>query len=228
MNYLRIASVVTLAVLAACSNNAGTTSRATPAPSPTNATGFPLADDSTVLTARDWQETVSAEVAKNAQGVFGGGPGKYAGHETIARSTKSMPELESWLRDVQKTPPAGYAVALRGNRADEARGRMRDMGIDFAAFKRDVNGKRHDVVVVALDPSTIDTKAGTMIGLIGKYKMLPQGLRDPIDAQAKRQTGFTISEALSTDTPIGAALDAFDKLRASGERGIVVLDAAKL
>lgn len=228
MKLRRVASAVTLAVLAACTQHAGTTSQSTPAPVPTNATGFPLYGGSELLAARDWQETVSADVAQHAQGVFGEGAGKYVGHETIAKTPASMPELEAWLRDVQKTPPAGYTVVVSGNRADEARGRARQIGIDFAAFKHDVNGRRRNVVVVALDPTTIDTKAGPMLGLIGKYKMLPQGLRDPIDEQAKRQTGFTISEALSTDTPIGAALDAFDRLRATGQRGIVVLDAGKL
>lgn len=226
MKFGRFASVVMLALLSACSQGAKTTSQSGPAPTPTNATGFPLYHDSAVLTARDWQETVSANVAKQAGSVFGQGAGKYNGHETIAQSDASMEELETWLHDLQKTPPPGYATAVTG--ASDAHVRARQIGIDFAIFRHEADGKRQDLVVVALDPKTLNTKAGPMLGLIGKYKMLPQGLRDPIDEQAKRQTGFTISEALSTDTPIGAALDAFDRLRATDKRGIVVIDAGKL
>jgi hypothetical protein len=180
-----------------------------------------------VLSARDWHETVTQSVAQSTQGVFRQGAGKYVGHETIAQSPASMQQLQGWIRDVQHNPPAGYAVAVSGSSVDEARVRAQNMGIDFAAFTRESGGKKQGVVIVALDPQTIDAKAGPMLGLIGKYKMLPQGLRDPIDAQAKRQTGFTISEALSSNTPIGAALDAYDQLRSSGQRGIVVIDAAK-
>jgi hypothetical protein len=63
--------------------------------------------------------------------------------------------------------------------------------------------------------------------MIEKFKLLPQSLRDPIDAQTKRQTGFTLTEALAPDTPLGAALGALDALRDSDERGIVLLDAVK-
>jgi hypothetical protein len=227
MKFGRFAGVIALVLLAACSQGAKTTTQSTPAPAETNAAGFPLYQDSTVLAGRVWRETVSASLAKNAPGVFGQGGGTYAGHETIAQSSATMEELKSWLRDVEKTPPQGYTLAPYAAQAGDARSRAQALGIDFSAFNRNIDGKRHDVVVIALDPETIDSKAGPMLNLIGKYKMLPQGLRDPIDAQAKKQTGFSISEALSTDTPIGAALDAFDRLRSSGQRGIVVLDAAK-
>jgi hypothetical protein len=56
---------------------------------------------------------------------------------------------------------------------------------------------------------------------------LPKAFRDPIDQQAKRQTGFTISEATDPDTPIGAAVAALSQLRDFGGRGIVIIDAVK-
>ncbi len=52
-------------------------------------------------------------------------------------------------------------------------------------------------------------------------------LRDPIDAQAKKQTGFTVSEATNPDTPVGAAVDSLDQLRDFGGNGIVLIDAVK-
>ena len=224
MKFGRIAGALALVLLAACSQGSKTSQ---PTPAPTDATGFPLYSESSVLNAHDWHQTVSAGAARSAGGVFAQGAGSYAGHETIAKSSASMEQLEAWLRDLKKTPPTGYTPVANGTGNEEARARLQQLGMDFAAFRHEVDGKRQDVVVVALDPATIDAKAGAMLGLIGKYKMLPQGLREPIDAQAKKQTGFSISEALSPDTPLGAALDAFDRLKSTGDRGIVVLDAAK-
>jgi hypothetical protein len=80
---------------------------------------------------------------------------------------------------------------------------------------------------MVVDPQTLDEKAGPMLGLIGRFKHMPSMLRDPIDAQAKRQTGFSITEATNPDTPIGAAVAALDQLRDFGGRGIVLIDAVK-
>ena len=77
-------------------------------------------------------------------------------------------------------------------------------------------GKRNGVVVMVVDPQTLDEKAGAMLGLIGRFKHMPRMLRDPIDAQAKKQTGFSITEATNPDTPIGAAVAALDELRDFG------------
>ena len=80
---------------------------------------------------------------------------------------------------------------------------------------------------MVVDPQTLDEKAGPMLGLIGRFKNMPKMLRDPIDAQARKQTGFSITEATNPDTPIGAAVAALDQLRDFGGRGIVLIDAVK-
>jgi hypothetical protein len=99
--------------------------------------------------------------------------------------------------------------------------------VDFIAFEGAESGKRHGVVVMVVDPQTLDEKAGPMLGLIGRFKRMPSVLRDPIDAQAKKQTGFSITEATNPDTPVGAAVAALDELRDFGGRGIVLIDAVK-
>ena len=101
------------------------------------------------------------------------------------------------------------------------------MGLDFQVFSRTDQGKNRELVVVVLDPTTFETKAGPMLSLIDKYSMLPQSLRDPIDAQVKARTGFTVSQALDPSQPIGAALAAARTLRDSGQRGVVLVDAIK-
>lgn len=224
----RCLALVAVALLAACSNG-GSSSSASPKPSAvaTNSTDFPLYDGSTIVTSREWTQSVSDSAASTEKGVFRQGAGTYNGHEVIANTTATMPQLREWLDKIEKTPPNGYQPAVTGSGVEEARNRAQAAGLDFDAFEKTVNGKHHGVVVVAVDPQLLQQKAGPMLGFISKYKMLPQSLRDPIDAQAKERTGFSITEALSPDTPLGAALGALDELRSSGNRGLVVIDAAK-
>jgi len=138
-----------------------------------------------------------------------------------------MPALEAWLDGLGANPPGQYRVAVTGNGIDAIRTHARDLGVDFLVFERDDEGKRQGVVVMVVDPETLDDKLGPMFGLIGRFKHVPRILRDPLDAQAKRQTGFSITEATNPNTPIGAAVAALDQLRDFGGRGIVLIDAVK-
>lgn len=224
-------AIVAAVLLAACSHggssSTGSSEANSPAPAATNSTDFPLYTGSTVLASKEWTQSVTSTGASMDKNVFGQGAGTYHGHEVIAHTAASMPELRQWLDGIVKTPPSGYEVAVTGSGVEEARNRAQAAGLDFDAFEKTVDGKKHGIVVVAVDPQLLQSKAGPMLGFISKYKMLPQSLRDPIDAQAKERTGFSISEALSPDTPLGAALGALDQLRASGDRGVVLIDAAK-
>ncbi|HUZ48409.1 MAG TPA: hypothetical protein VMW12_01570 [Candidatus Dormibacteraeota bacterium] len=224
----RYAAVV-LAVLTACSHGSTTTSGSSPSSetATTNPVDFPLYAGSAVVATRDWHATVGATTAQNQRSIYGQGAGSYAGHEVIAQTSATLPQLESWIDTIDRMPPLGYTVALKGSALDEARLRANALGLAFGSFEKPIAGKRHTVVVIAIDPAQLDAKAGSFISLIGKYKMLPAVFRDPIDAQAKARTGFTVSEALDPNTPIGAALGALSTLRSSGQRGIVLLDASK-
>jgi hypothetical protein len=192
----------------------GSQGQASPSAAPTNATGFPLYAESTVLASKVWNQNTGSQ--------------KYSGLEVIAQTPASLDQLKTWLKGVADNPPAGYSVAASGSGVDEAHARARAMGVDFQIFEHSVNGKHHALIVLAVDPTTFDAKAGPVLSLLGKYKMLPQALRDPIDAQAKERTGFTVSEALAPNTPIGAAVAAVDELRNSGERGVVLVDGARI
>lgn len=159
--------------------------------------------------------------------MFSQGAGTYDGHDVVAGTQAYMPALESWLGDLSAHPPAGYQLAMSGNGVDAVRTHTRALGIDFIAFEGTEPGKRHGVAVMVVDPQTLDEKAGPMLGLIDRFKHIPKMLRDPIDAQAKKQTGFSVTEATNPDTPIGAAVAALDQLRDFGGRGIVLIDAVK-
>ncbi len=225
--------LVAVALLAACSNSHSSTqstqstSQVTPGPAGTNSTDFPLIDGSTVIASRDFTQSVNRSAASGEKGVFSQGSGTYSGHQVIADTPATMPQLRAWLDGLDKTPPAGYSVAATGSAMQEARSRANAYGIDFDVFQKPVNGKKHGLVVVAIDPAILQAKAGPMLSFVAKYKMLPQAFRDPIDAQAKSRTGYSITEALNPNTPLGAALGALDQLKASGERGVVLVDATK-
>jgi len=167
-----------------------------------------------VLSARDWRGSDGAGAS-------------VSGREVVAESSASLDALEAWLHDMSVNPPAGYTVAVSGSASDAAHRHAQAMGLQFQVFSHQEGGKTRGLIVVVLDPATFETKAGPVLSLIDKYSLLPQSLRDPIDQQAKARTGFTVSQALDPSQPIGAALAAARALRDSGERGVVLVDAAK-
>lgn len=221
-----LAAFAALSVLAACSNSSRGTAGG-PSPSPTNPVSFPLFEGSEVLSTHAWRTTVSKRPGVADSALLSQGAGTYDGQDVVAGTQAYMPVLESWLDGLRADPPAGYRVAVSGNAMDAVRTHTRALGIDFVAFEGTDAGKPHGVVAMVVDPQTLDEKAGPMLGIIGRFKHMPSMLRDPIDAQAKKQTGFSITEATNPDTPVGAAVAALDELRDYGGRGIVLIDAVK-
>jgi hypothetical protein len=198
-----------------------------PSPAPTNPVDFPMFDGVTILSARQWHTTITKRPGVGDNAIFTEGAGTYNGHDVVGGTQAFMPTLEAWLGDLNAHPPAGYQNALAGNTVEAVRSHTRDLGVDFQIFERTENGKRHGVAILAVDPETLDAKAGPMLAVVGKFKLLPKSIRDSIDYQAKRETGFTMSEATNPDTPIGPAVGALAQLRDFGGRGVVVIDAVK-
>jgi hypothetical protein len=212
----RALSALALFLLVSGCAQSGQSTSSTSSSSPgavANPIDFPLYNGSTVLTARDWHGTAGSTAV--------------TGREVIAESSATLDALEGWLHDISANPPQGYEVAASGSSIDEAHRHAQAMGLQFQVFSHQDNGKTRELVVVVLDPTVFEAKAGPVLSLIDKYSMLPQSLRDPIDAQAKARTGFTVSQALDPSQPIGAALAAARALRDSGQRGVVLVDAVK-
>jgi hypothetical protein len=224
----RLASIALIIALAACSGGAhggGTAGGASPAA--TNPVDFPLFDGASVLSSRAWHQKISSRPGFGDNALLSQGAGTYDGHDVVAGTQALMPSLETWLQNLDANPPSGYTSVAHGNGVEAVRAHTRDLGIDFMVFERLESGKRHDVVVLAVDPQMLDDKAGPMLGVVGKFKLLPQSLRDSIDAQVRKQTGFSVAEATNPDTPIGAAVGALAQLRDFGGRGVVLIDAVK-
>jgi len=226
MNPLRLALVACAAATAVAACSSGKNAER-PTPAPTNSVDFPLFSGAEILSSRAWRETVSSNPGAVDNAVLAQGAGTYVGHDVIAGTQALMPSLEAWLRDLGAHPPDGYESAVIGSGVESVREHTRDLGIDFAVFQRSESGKERGIVVLTVDPQTLDQKAGPMLGLIGRFKDLPAPFRRSIDNQAKNQTGFTVTELTDPNTPIGAAISALDQLRDFGGRGIVVIDAVK-
>ncbi len=212
--------VLLLAAVTACSQSTQSKSSSqsstaqSPSPAASNPTGFPLYAESTVLASKAWSQNSGSE--------------HYSGLEVVAQTSATMSQLNTWLKSLAANPPSGYSVAVSGSGVEEAHSRARAMGIDFQVFEHTINGKRHGLIVAAIDPTLFDEKAGPVLGALNQYKKLPQAFRDPIDSQVRARTGFTVSDALAPNTPIGAAVAAVDELRSSGQRGVVLVDGARL
>jgi hypothetical protein len=219
--------------LAACSGgNSGsstqTSATTTTAPAAANTTDFPLYDGSTVIGTKNFTQNVDTSQMKTGSAVFAQGSGTYAGQQVIAKSGATLDQLAKWLSDETAKPPNGYtAVVVSGSGMDRAHAMAKQYGIDFAAFQKTENGSKHDVILVAMDPALLDKRVGPAIVLLHRYATLPDMLRGPIDTQLKQRVGMSGSELLDPGSPIGAALSAYDDVKSSNQRALILVDAAK-
>jgi len=56
---------------------------------------------------------------------------------------------------------------------------------------------------------------------------LPAMLRGPIDSQLKTRVGMSATEMLDPGSPLGAALAAYNDVKSTDQRALVLVDAAK-
>jgi len=215
-----LAAIALLALVTGCSQSGQSTSQSSPeaagasaSPAAVNSTGFPLYQNSTVIASHDFRQKAGSQMV--------------SGTEVIAQNPATIEQLGEWIKGLSTTPPAGYTVAVESSSVEVGRAKARALGVEFQVFTHEVAGKKRAIVVLAVDPKTFDAKAGSVLSYIGKFKMLPQSFKDTIDAQAKARTGYTVSDMLDPNTPIGAALAAVNALNESGNRGVVLIDGTK-
>jgi hypothetical protein len=220
--------IITLAVigLAACSKGtAPTTSEATPTMAPQNTTNFPLYAGSEVLASKEFSQVITS--AQAGTGIMGAGAGTYSGNEVIAGSTAPLAQLESWLRENEKQPPAGFVTITIPESMATVHSIATKNGMDFAIFHDAKNGK-HGLIVVAMDPATARNKLGPALTLVSRYQALPPALRQSIDSQLKQRFGYTASEFVQPGSPLGTAVGAMTEFQNKNERAIIIIDATKL
>ncbi|MGR4064695.1 MAG: hypothetical protein ACLQPV_04530 [Vulcanimicrobiaceae bacterium] len=217
--------------VAACSNSSSSTSAAgapangaAPNPAATNPTDFPLYNGATIVGTRNWTQPVDVSQVPGGAKMYPQGSGTYDGHQVVAGTTASMADLHQWLQELDAKPPQGYVVVASGSSMDQARAQAQRYGLDFDAFRKPGGA---NVVVVVLDPASMNQKIGPALGLIEKFRTLPDVMKGPIDQQVKQRIGMSASEALDPAAPVGAALSGFDQVKSSNGRAIVIIDATK-
>lgn len=156
-------------------------------------------------------------------------PSNFRGDEVIAETTASMAQLRSWIRTLQNAPPGGlrYVPERRGDKGSidlNTDGNDRDtvVGAQFAG-----NDGARSVYVIAADPKRLREQLGPVFTLIENYNAVPGVLRGPIDEQAKKQVGYSVSEMLDEKSPVGAVIAQVRRMQQRRTRGILLIDESK-
>jgi hypothetical protein len=218
--------VAVFVLVAGCSggNRAAQTAPSAPV-NLSNPTGFPLYAGSHILVAKAYKQVVNANNT-SGNGVLAQGNGTYSGHEVIASAPAAFSALQTWLHDSYAKPPAGYQKSTEAdlNSSSET---ARTLGLDGRGFQTAQNGQKSTLLVVVMDPSKVTGRLGPALALIRRYRDMPQFMRGPIDQKVKEQTGFSVSEMLQPDSPMGLALDALNEFSHNNQRAILMIDAHK-
>ncbi|MBV9148587.1 MAG: hypothetical protein JO024_01880 [Candidatus Eremiobacteraeota bacterium] len=189
-----------------------------------NPTGFPLYSGSKILVSKGFKQVVDTNASGN--GVLSQGNGTYNGNELIASASAPFSTLQTWLNDSYAKPPSGFRQANDKN-LNSSSDTAQTMGIDGRGFQFTKNGKPSTLLVVVMDPSKFNARLGPALALIRQYRNMPSFMRGPIDDKVKAQTGFSVSEMLQPDSPLGLALDAMNEFSHNNQRAILMIDAQR-
>lgn len=152
-------------------------------------------------------------------------PQNFRGHEVIAETSASMDQLAKWIDRLRTTPPHGFRhVTEKGwdTRSKTASGADAETGAQFST----ADGTR-TVYVIAGDPRRIRETMGPVFALMENYAAVPGIVRGPLDDQAKKQVGYTITEMLDANSPVGAVVATIKRLSATDRRAILLIDESQ-
>ena len=202
-----------------------TTTTTTEQRAASNPSDFPLYPNSVVATI----VPVSSEqmiAAIRANDPHADVPRHFRGHEIIAETGASMDQLAAWLEGLSKTPPRGLRH-VSDKHFNLSAGTKNEREVRVGAEFESADGGRSVYVVVA-DPRRIKEAMGPAFALIDSYSSLPGVMRGPIDDQAKKQVGYSVSEMLDAKSPAGAAIATVKRLQSADRRAILVIDESKV
>jgi hypothetical protein len=219
----RAVAAAALLLLAACARHEEAAHEtATAHAAPANPSSFPLYRGSAVVTVVpvDSSRVIAAMKASDPHADL---PQNFRGHEVIAQTGASMHDLNAWLDALGKAPPQGlHRVEQHGGKSQIGNDRTILSGLTFESA-----GGRRAVYVIAADPRKLRDQLGPVFALIENYGAVPGVLRAPIDDQAKKQFGYSVSEMLDKRSPAGAVIDALERLRSENRRGILLIDETR-
>jgi hypothetical protein len=221
-----VAAAVAGALLCACGGGRQTKTEEAPARhGPVrNPSDFPLYPSSVVATV---VPITSKQMftAMRASDPHADLPPNFNGNEVIAENAAPLPQLARWVRGLEAHPPRGLRyVPLRTH--NRSRSQASEDASNTVVELDSADGSRSVYVVVA-DPRHVRAALGPMFTLIENYSAVPGVLRGPIDDQAKKQFGYTVTEMLDPKSPVGAAISTVKRMQSTDRRAIVVVDLSK-
>jgi hypothetical protein len=151
-------------------------------------------------------------------------PPNYRGHEIIAETNASMAQLGAWVRALRASPPQGLRDTSQSTRSGGDGGTSINTE---AGAKFDSRSGDRTVFVFTADPRKIRQQMGPAFALFDSYSAVPGVLRTPIDEQAKKQFGYSVSEMLDAKSPVGAAIATLKRLQDQDRRAILIIDESK-
>ncbi|HWT06656.1 MAG TPA: hypothetical protein VN224_12920 [Xanthomonadales bacterium] len=158
-------------------------------------------------------------------------PRNFHGHVIIAETGATIAQLRSWVAALQAAPPHGFhdttshTTRSRGRPSSHSKDRF-DVNGDGTAQFETADASRW-VWLVAADPRQIHQQAGALFAMIDAYSAAPGFLRSPIDDEAKKQTGYTVTQMLDVKSPAGAVIAELKRLQSVDRRAILLIDEAK-
>jgi hypothetical protein len=153
-------------------------------------------------------------------------PPNFSGNEVIAENGASLQRLSAWVHDLETRPPHGLRYVPSHSRTHRSTRSSNDNGLDNAVELDSADGSRAVYVIVA-DPRQVRAALGPMFTLIENYSAVPGVLRSPLDDQAKKQFGYSVTEMLDPKSPVGAAISTVKRMQNVDRRAIVVVDLSK-
>jgi hypothetical protein len=188
-----------------------------------NPSNFPLYPGSGVMTVVPIDSAQMFAAIRKADPTADVPKNNYRGHEVVLQTNASMAQLSGWLATMRKTPPAGFHASQ--NHIDVSNGDTNGWSsktVDGGEFE--TPDAQRSVYVFVADPQRMRAQLGAAFDLIDNYSKVPGMLRGPIDEEAKKQLGYSVTEMLDPKSPVGAAVTSLKSLQSTSHRAILLID----
>ena len=96
--------------------------------------------------------------------------------------------------------------------------------VPFAFWSKD---RGRVVMIIIMDPKQVADHLGATLDVLDQYEKMPAFLRGGIDATMKKQAGFSASDLMNTNTPMGMIVFATRNWKTEDSRAIILVDAQR-
>lgn len=218
-----------------------------------SASTFPVYSPSTVTVVGKYDD--SQEVTTLGSSFFGTGPDEaypYVGTQELIKTSASLDDLEAWLKQLVQSPPQGLVPSTNtvdrttdGQNGSPAPNEsiapspaattyavnapfvdsFKVFGLVPSSFWTKDRGRV--VMLIVLDPKQVADHLGATMSIFDEYEKMPALLRGGLDATVKKQAGFSVSDLLNTNTPMGMIVYAARNWKNEDTRAIILVDATR-